>query len=493
MPKRPNKTDNIKNAAIVEAMRKSLGNMSEAARLLGCHRTTICERIKFDSELAAEIDAITEEMFDFVESALLKKIREGDTTAIIFACKTRLKKRGYIEGATLPLPPSTAVGVADEQPTIDRIRSYLDFARADGRNLTFVYGTTRSGKTYTILQWLVSGLRSGRLGNHILVGGMTMPFLRNGAMSYLRDICRDYSDCEVIDGGRKIRCADRELVCQSFDDPAKALSAQWSTVYLNEGNYLPTSVVDALRIRTAGLIVTDYNPSVAKWWGGDVATDDNTLFCSFKDNPYLGQTQLDAIEDIKRRGESAPAGSYENWYYNVYYLGRYAEMGGEVFTNVRRCTPADVDAVEAVEAWGIDFGDVADPNALVRVRLIPSERKLWCECRLYRTAVDDVEMVEILNREGVGKLVCETATGGQTRMRNFKKLGFKGWVIPCEKEQVAQSVFNLASFEINCADDRTFEEFRDYSVTDGQFHGADHCIDAVRYVAHKLINGSIRQ
>lgn len=491
MPKIPNKTDATKNAAIVAAMKKTLGNMSEAAKLLGCARSTISDRARRFPDLAEALAEVNEEVFDFVESALLKKVREGDTTAIIFACKTKLRSRGYVEGA-IPMAQS-AIGKFDEQPTIERIRAYLDYVSADGQNLTFVYGTTRSGKTYTILQWLVAGLRSGRLGNHILVGGMTMPFLRNGAMAYLRTICRDYSDCEVIDGGRKVRCADREIICQSFDDPAKALSAQWSTVYLNEGNYLPTSVVDALRIRTAGLIVCDYNPSVAKWWGSEKNEEKNTLFCSFTNNPFLGDAQKEAIEDIKRRGETAPVGSYENWYYNVYYLGRYAEMGGGVFTNVRRCTPADVDAVEAVEAWGIDFGDVADPNALVRVRVIPSERRLFCECRLYRTAVDDVEMVEILNREGVGRLVCETATGGQTRMRNFKKLGFKGWVIPCEKEQVAQSVFNLSGYEINCADDHTFEEFRDYTIADGRFHGDDHCIDAVRYVAHKLINGSIRE
>jgi len=34
---------------------------------------------------------------DFIESKLIKLINEGDTAATIFAAKTQLKDRGYIE------------------------------------------------------------------------------------------------------------------------------------------------------------------------------------------------------------------------------------------------------------------------------------------------------------------------------------------------------------------------------------------------------------
>ena len=53
--------------------------------------------MKEDPEFAAKVDAIREAQKDFVEDALIKKIAEGDTKAIIFASKCLLKDRGYNE------------------------------------------------------------------------------------------------------------------------------------------------------------------------------------------------------------------------------------------------------------------------------------------------------------------------------------------------------------------------------------------------------------
>lgn len=378
---------------------------------------------------------------------------------------------------------------------IDRIHAFLSYMRFSG-NLCFVYGTTRSGKTYAILQWLVEALLAGVLSGQILVAGQTMPFLRNGAAAYLKAICRNCtkdSGIECLDNGLRVRTPNGEITCQSFENPDRVLSAQWSAVFLNEGNVIPTEIVDGLAIRNSGLTIVDFNPSVTAWWGGDKMTDANQLFCTFRDNRFLGEQQLGAIEDIRTRGENAEVGSYEWWYYQVYYLGNFAEVGGGVFKHLHSCDAAEFDAAEGLCIAGIDFGDVADPNALCLVKYQADSRRLYVRCVFYQTDCDDAMVVDALKANKVDYLVFETATGGHTRAKNFRHLGYEGRLQPCEKERVAAGVFQLAPLDIWCADDISLSEFRGYTIRDGRFNGPDHCIDAVRYAAHLLITNRLKQ
>jgi hypothetical protein len=90
------KNDTLKKA-MIEAMRASLGIVSTAAKQAGINRNTHYTWLKDDPEYAEAIDDISEAAIDFAESALHKKIQNGDTTSIIFYLKTKGKQRGYIE------------------------------------------------------------------------------------------------------------------------------------------------------------------------------------------------------------------------------------------------------------------------------------------------------------------------------------------------------------------------------------------------------------
>lgn len=97
--------NNIKKKAFIDAYRKAFGNVTQACSLIQLSRKTYYEWLREDIDFKQEIQEIepNEILVDFAENALIKKIQDGDTTAIIFTLKTKGKKRGYIERADIGL------------------------------------------------------------------------------------------------------------------------------------------------------------------------------------------------------------------------------------------------------------------------------------------------------------------------------------------------------------------------------------------------------
>lgn len=94
----PKKTE-MEQEAFLKAYKASFGNVSVACQAVGIGRTKFYHWMKKDSEFKDRVAEIEPEddFLDFVENSLHKKIRDGDTTAIIFTLKTKGKKRGYVE------------------------------------------------------------------------------------------------------------------------------------------------------------------------------------------------------------------------------------------------------------------------------------------------------------------------------------------------------------------------------------------------------------
>jgi|TARA_R100000081_G_scaffold22955_1_gene10032 hypothetical protein len=89
----------LKKEALIKAYAKAFGNVSKACEAAGVSRKSFYRWMKNDEEFKEAIDSVmADDLFvDFAEEHLVEKIRKGDTTAIIFALKTRGKKRGYVE------------------------------------------------------------------------------------------------------------------------------------------------------------------------------------------------------------------------------------------------------------------------------------------------------------------------------------------------------------------------------------------------------------
>lgn len=91
-----NKTQHNKKA-LLEALEKTLGIVTQACKIVGINRWTYYEYLKKDEEFKKKVDELSDVALDFVESNLHKNIEKGKEASIIFYMKTKGKHRGYVE------------------------------------------------------------------------------------------------------------------------------------------------------------------------------------------------------------------------------------------------------------------------------------------------------------------------------------------------------------------------------------------------------------
>lgn len=82
---------------IKDALSKTGGFKTQAAKMLGISYQALWKRIKADKELEMFDEELQEQFLDMAESKLLQQVREGNLGAICFFLKCKGKHRGYIE------------------------------------------------------------------------------------------------------------------------------------------------------------------------------------------------------------------------------------------------------------------------------------------------------------------------------------------------------------------------------------------------------------
>jgi DNA-binding XRE family transcriptional regulator len=102
---------NIHKKAMIEALEKSLGVVTTAAKQVGISRKTHYEWLKDDLEYKQAVEELADVALDFAESQLHKQIQNGEVTSTIFYLKTKGKKRGYVERQEVQNEVSGTLGI----------------------------------------------------------------------------------------------------------------------------------------------------------------------------------------------------------------------------------------------------------------------------------------------------------------------------------------------------------------------------------------------
>jgi hypothetical protein len=82
---------------MLQALERSLGVVTSAAKVAGIHRDTHYSWMIQDDGYRLYVEGLSDVAIDFAETMLHRNIRNGDATSTIFFLKTKGKRRGYIE------------------------------------------------------------------------------------------------------------------------------------------------------------------------------------------------------------------------------------------------------------------------------------------------------------------------------------------------------------------------------------------------------------
>jgi len=114
---------------MIDALTRAEGFVSVAAKMLGCSVKTIERYIAEYPTVAAARHESKFKRDDFVEAQIMKRIKAGSDTMIIFYAKTQMKGRGYVERTetmTLTLDPHLLDLATDDE--LDQIKAGGDMA-----------------------------------------------------------------------------------------------------------------------------------------------------------------------------------------------------------------------------------------------------------------------------------------------------------------------------------------------------------------------------
>jgi phage terminase large subunit len=300
-----------------------------------------------------------------------------------------------------------------------------------------------------------------------------------------------------VERRRKYELWGNEVRFMSIDQAYKLRGRKRHVLFLNEANRFPYDAWQQLFMRTTDRIIMDWNPDAEDFWGYELVDnrDDATLYrSSYKDNPFLPQTTIEAIESLK---------DHDPWYWQVFGLGERAANPAVIYRRweVVKALPEALEddqgrsrAPKFIGA-GCDFGFSADPSAVVLI-WDGLDGELYCEEIVYETRLTNPELAERilaeLDKRGLpanADVICDSAEPKSIEEMRRAKVNAR----PCHKgaDSIRQGIQIVQQFKLHLIGSENLQkELRSYRwssdgagrLTSKPVGGNDHAADALRYV-----------
>lgn len=358
----------------------------------------------------------------------------------------------------------------------------------NGARLIANKGGTRSGKTYSVISLFVYIAIASQNARDIDVVSESLPHLKRGALNDIDEILdheglienKDYTNNRsdriyTFPSGTKIRFF-------SADDWGKVKGSRRDVLFINEANRIEWEIYRQLSVRTTECIIIDWNPDAPFWYelrGLSTREDTVEIHSTYLDNlDHLTQMQIAEIESNKND---------ENWW-RVYGLGETGHAEGIVYKNWD--VVPSIPTYARLVAYGLDFGYMNDPTAIVGVYYADGE--LYADERCYMPGMTNDKIAKHL-QECRGTIVADSAE--MKSIQEIKNHGIRG-IEPAEKgpDSIRNGIDIVNRYRLHITEDslNLIFEARNYKYKENKITGEitnepvdkwNHALDALRYVA----------
>lgn len=369
---------------------------------------------------------------------------------------------------------------------------YRDFFRECGNErLMILQGSRRSGKTTNTFLYMYA---LSLLTNNQKYTTLTYQYPQ---------LAKTMGDFEKTTGIRVKRTKEgysytdergNMFLFDHCDDTSKALGNDCDLLFINESVNLPEEIADNYMLGCSSRVILNFNP-IKHSWHEKYQNERNLLKTTFKDNPYLPESQVAAFERLRMKAESAAASPLDLFNYQVYYLGEYSNVSGSVFTNTHTITYQEYVNIPAEEYLGLDFGfkDGGDPTSLVGVKIY--DKKIYAHCYIYDNSLERLSDYDrALDAAGITKrqtIYADYGGMGRSKMDDLIRIGWS--MYNAIKPKIMDNISHVLSFDggiyITSNSDRMLNEFSSYEMIDGKLSEKNnHSIDAFRYAFNTAVS-----
>ena len=361
-------------------------------------------------------------------------------------------------------------------------------ALQSNQRLKIFQGGSRSGKTYSLMQYVLYLMTITKEPLVISVIRKTLPALKRSVLRDFLNISKDigiYWDGVFNKAENTFSYNGHTLEFFSADDSQKIRGSARDIAWLNEGNELLLEEYRQLAMRTRNNIIIDFNPSDPIHWIYDLTDrDDADLFLStYKDNKFLPKELVKEIERLKDRDPD---------YWRVYGEGQRAVFSErQIFRNWNYIPHNEFPDLDDV-VLGCDFGFSMDNLGICMVG--KQNDKLYIHELIYKKGMTNRDIANFLKEKNLNEMLMYCDSAEPKSIEELRQMDILAKPAIKGQGSINAGISLLKEYDIYVSQESKniqkeqqgylYEQLKDGTIINKPRGGSDHLMDSIRYATY---------